>query len=87
MKRSPLIKVAAVAAIVALGGVALAHDALAWNRFKSGHVANGKRSANKVQDNGRRVSAIRPPQSVGVPSSIAATAEEYRWRVIRECDN
>jgi hypothetical protein len=55
MKRSPLIKVAAVAAILAFGGVALAHDALAWGRFKSGHVADGKRSASKVQDNDRRV--------------------------------
>ena len=63
MKRSPLIKIAAVAAIVALGGVALAHDALAWNRFKSGHVADGKRSASKVQDNDPRVRRY-PPATV-----------------------
>ena len=42
MKRS-LIKVAAVAVILAFGGVGLAHDALARGLFDRGHFGHGKR--------------------------------------------
>ena len=58
MKRS-LIKVAAAAVILALGGMSLAHDALAWGRFKSGHFADGKRSASEFDERGRRVSMTK----------------------------
>ena len=40
MKRS-LIKVAAVATILALGGLGLAYDALAWGRFDGRHFGHG----------------------------------------------
>jgi hypothetical protein len=53
MKRS-LIKVAAVAVILAFGGVGLAHDALARGLFDRGHFGHGKRFANKVYDHDRR---------------------------------
>ena len=41
MTRS-LIKIAAAVAIVALGGVAVAHDARAWGRFNSVHAAEAR---------------------------------------------
>jgi hypothetical protein len=50
MKKSSII--AAVAPILALG-VGLKHDALAGGRFKSGHFADGKRSASEFDDRQR----------------------------------
>jgi hypothetical protein len=55
MKRS-LIKVAAVAALLAPGGVGLAHDALACGRFAGGHFGHGGRFTGNFHDHGRRVS-------------------------------
>jgi hypothetical protein len=54
MKRSR-IKVAAVAAILALSGVGLAHDALAWGRFHGSHFGHGKRFASKFDGQDGRV--------------------------------
>jgi hypothetical protein len=56
MKRSR-IKVAVVAAILALGGVGLAHDALACGRFAGGHFGHsgGGPFAGNFHDHGRRV--------------------------------
>jgi len=63
MKRS-LIKVAAVAAIIALGGLGLTHDALAWGRFDGRHFGHGGRFTGKFHDHGRRVSPGRPPAAM-----------------------
>ena len=59
MKRS-LIKVAAVAAILALGGLGLAHDALACGRFDGGHFGHGGRFTGNFHDHGRRVFSRSP---------------------------
>ena len=50
MKRS-LIKVAAVATILALGGLGLAYDALAWGRFDGRHFGHGAWFTGKFHDN------------------------------------
>ena len=63
MKKSTLMKGAAVAAILTLGSVAVAHDALAWGRFRDGHFAQGKHSASKSNDQQRRVRRY-PPATV-----------------------
>jgi len=60
MKRSR-IKVAAVATILALDGVGLANDALAWGRFHGSHIGHGKRFASKSHDHDRRVIVTYDP--------------------------
>ena len=75
MKRSPLIKVAVVAAILALGGVALAHDALAWGRFDGSHFAQGKRSASKFDDQGRRVFYDQKGRRITKPATVCRCTE------------
>ena len=74
MKRS-LIKVAAAAVILALGGMSLAHDALAWGRFKSGHFADGKRSASEFDDRGRRVFYDQKGRRIIKPATVCRCTE------------
>jgi hypothetical protein len=70
MKTSTLIKGAGVAAMIALGNLAFAHDALAWGRFRDGHHAQGKPSAGKTDDQNRRVKRY-PPATVCRCSELA----------------
>ena len=60
MQSSSLIKVAAVAAILALGGLGFAHDALACGRFDGGHFGHGGRFTGNFHDHGRRVFSRSP---------------------------
>ncbi len=63
MQSLSLIKVAAVAAILALGG--LGPDAFAHGRLFDGrHFGHGERFTGKLHDHGRRVSPDRPPAAM-----------------------
>jgi hypothetical protein len=73
MKKSS-IKVAAVATILALG-VGLTHDALAGGRIKSGHFADGKRSASEFDDRGRRVFIDRKGRRITKPATVCPCTE------------
>jgi hypothetical protein len=74
MKRS-LIKIAAAVAIVALGGVAVAHDARAWGRFNSVHAAEAKRSASAFDDRGRRIFYDRKGRRITKPATVCRCSE------------
>ena len=76
MQSSSLIKVAAVAAILALGGLGFAHDALACGRFSAVILATAgvspATSMNMADEYspGRRPTAMKSPAApaVGAPS-------------------
>ena len=74
MKRS-LIKAAAVAAILALGGLGFAHDSLAWGRFDGRHFGQGGRVTGKLHDHGRRVSPDRSPTAIKKPATVCRCTE------------
>ena len=74
MKRFPLVKVAAVAAILALGA-GVAHDALAWGRFDGSHFGQGKRIASKFDDQGRRVFYDQKGRRITKPATVCRCTE------------
>ena len=74
MKRS-LIKAAAVATILAFGGLGVAHDSLAWGRFDGRHFGQGKRSASKFDDQGRRVFYDQKGRRITKPATVCRCTE------------
>ena len=60
-------KFVAVSTMVALGGMALAHDALAWGRFKDGQYVQGKSATSEFDDRGRRLIYDRKGRRVVTP--------------------
>ena len=73
MKRFPLVKVAAVAAILALGGAGVAHDALAWGRFDGRHFGEGGRVT--IDDQGRRVFYDQKGRRITKPATVCRCTE------------
>ena len=74
MKRS-LIKAAAVATILAFGGLGLASDSLAWGRFDGRHFGQGGRVTGKLNDHDQRVSRDRPPTAIKKPATVCRCTE------------
>ena len=72
MKKSSII--AAVATILALG-VGLTHDALAGRRIKSGHFADGKRSASEFDDLDRRVFIDQKGRRITKPATVCRSTD------------
>ena len=72
MKKSSII--AAVTAILALG-VGLAQDALAGGHIKSGHFADGKRSASEFDDRGRRLFIDQKGRRITKPATVCRCTE------------
>ena len=82
MKRS-LIKAAAVATILAFGGLGVAHNSLAWGRFDGCHFGQGGRVTGKLHDHDRQVSPDRPPKDEEISARNRLSVHRaglLRWR-------